>query len=304
MLRAFIALKTIACIAFKVTGVNDTYTPLRNSTQHVFHIHISKVGLSFENEVSRNIKQNAYGEAFNRKELFLTPLETGISPEENELYFSSLMLRNPRTHVVSLFNHCLLFKGRTFLRLRLPHFKRPTQAFYDVVEEGGIKSWLEHFVGSTNASQLDDLGCYEPINFQSRFVVTTVDKEGSASFYPPTTIIDRALQAIDFVGLLEYYRESHCLFGYQVTGTLPQNCADPCSRLTQASKNLHVHHGYKNTIGVDELDGQTLQLIDRLTTVDTHLYAAALRRFRHSARVAGISLEPCMRQKHGRIAPA
>ena len=324
LLRAIIALQAIACIAFGAMGGNYTDIPLREPRQKVFHIHISKVGLSFDRQVSRNIKQRAYGAAFSNRELFLTPVERGIQPEQNKIYFSSVMLRDPKAHVVSLFNHCVLFKPPTILSLRDPRlllrqkpiqFKliqsqyarisTPTPAFKRLVKEGGIKSWLQHFVGFTNGSKvyrrnppnLDDLGCYEPINFQSRFVVTSVDKEGNYSFYPPTTVIDRALQAIDFVGLLEYYTESHCLFGYQVTGTLPPDCSDPCARLNYAAEhNINITHGYIPDTSVSDLDGETLKILNQLTIVDAHLYAAAVRRFRLSARVAGISLEPCRQQ--------
>ena len=49
--------------------------------------------------------------------------------------------------------------------------------------------------------------------------------------------------------------------------------------------------GYIPDTSVSDLDGETLKILNQLTTVDAHLYAAAVRRFRLSARVAGISLE-------------
>eukprot|EP00622_Pseudochattonella_farcimen_P004408 FR739790.1.p1 GENE.FR739790.1~~FR739790.1.p1 ORF type:complete len:201 (+),score=7.80 FR739790.1:75-605(+) len=112
--------------------------------------------------------------------------------------------------------------------------------------------------------------------------------------YPPPDLVARALQATNFIGLLEFYPESLCLFGYQVNRKVPPNCVDPCKR--QAVRgHLNESHGYTNTVHIDDLDHETLELIDNLTTVDRTLYTAARRRFSLSAQEARISLTPCDR---------
>ena len=272
-------------------GSTPYHLVLLEPGQRVWYTHISKCGVSFQREVGQHILRRAYGRSLSQSQ-FYVPMEmspTWAQMKEGQ-FFGAVMLRNPRAHVVSLFNHCLHYPGQTWLTLRDDHLSRrsqPTPSFYDLVANGGLRKWLDHFLGS----EQDDLGCYEPVNFQSRFLVNVVDSEAARLTHPPPHLVERALYATHFVGLLEHYGASLCLFAFQVTGKLPEDCADPCRQ--SKVKHLHESHGYNNSVLVDDLDAATLALIDNLTRVDSRLYVAAKHRFRRSANAAGVSLQPC-----------
>ena len=148
--------------------------PFLANNQKVWHTHISKCGMSFEREVKQNIKNGAYGLRLDKRH-FYVPIEQAPTAQElkTQSYFTSVMFRDPRHHVVSLYNHCLSYRGQTWLSLRTPvtdrrwgvplpeeNFSQPSEAFYALVKQGGIRKWLEHFLTASHKEGLDDLGCY------------------------------------------------------------------------------------------------------------------------------------------------
>ena len=101
---------------------------------------------------------------------------------------------------------------------------------------------------------------------------------GKADAWPRPAELDAALAslaAVEVVGLLEFYKESLCLFAYLATGALPADCA--CAASDDGL--THTRHGVPAGYADEGLPDRVLRKIDALTGHDRALYNAGQARF-------------------------
>jgi len=201
-----------------------------------------------------------------------------FDPEKN-INSTMVMLRAPRGHVLSQYNHCATGGGEG-------GWKNLMAGTFDLVPKT-FGEWVMNYreLQIQNASNGiieihdDPYGCYRPIDRQSHILTCT-----QPDIYPAEVSIDAALHNMyeaEHVGILEAYQESMCLLHARKQGALPAwcNCND-AMQWGQADLS-HVSHnddGAAITL-MESIPEETLQVVDALTANDRMLYNAALQRF-------------------------
>jgi len=188
----------------------------------------------------------------------------------------TVMLREPRAHIYSLYmmSCCTMF-GQTF------GFK----VAEDVAEREpqppllrNVTAWLSWF-SQTNVTE--DFGTvYHPLNFQARHFTCLGEDPHHVELPEPTmdSIFAQFNSDYGFVGILERYQESMCLFVHMATGKLPAycDCDDPES--WDAFPERHEEYD-SPPHDIADLTSDDIRMIDALTQQDTALYAEGVRRF-------------------------
>lgn len=83
------------------------------------------------------------------------------------------------------------------------------------------------------------------------------------------------LKTMDFIGIMEFYQESLCLFQYQLMGSLPSNCNSDFIKDEKPRKFIRQHY--------DETDVpiEIRKKVDYLIKADIELYKEGLKIFFH-----------------------
>jgi len=206
--------------------------------------------------------------------------------------FHLMMLRSPRAHVMSQFLEC---KYDWWGKLVTQNTSFPRTLDDDL----GFAVWLDHFwpprayecdcddMANCDCLREDDFNCYNPHNMQARSLTCT----GTGPYHshhvaPDTGIVPSAQEAvanlgkIEWVGILELYDESLCLFFYKVEGRLRDHCA--CAQ--NNPERHHDSHGVPPH-NVENQAKAVLDLVDRITAVDQVVYRAAAHRVVNELRV-------------------
>eukprot|EP00316_Scyphosphaera_apsteinii_P023702 CAMPEP_0119335286 /NCGR_PEP_ID=MMETSP1333-20130426/89222_1 /TAXON_ID=418940 /ORGANISM="Scyphosphaera apsteinii, Strain RCC1455" /LENGTH=334 /DNA_ID=CAMNT_0007345795 /DNA_START=258 /DNA_END=1262 /DNA_ORIENTATION=- len=232
------------------------------------------------------------------------------------------MLRSPRSHVLSQFDH---LRGLAqspswfFSRMLSPSFPLSTNRKAD------FSTWLQHFHRSQRIADADcsrvwdrhwlnfsrqpcwyeppfdcvaplDFNGYNPHNMQARHLLCTHRPAfaghhvfADTGLEPDAAAAVSAMRRLDWVGLVELFSESLCVFRARWTGVVPADCQ--CSQQGQGplakSAKGNPHHGSGDRHGPgDELlsDPMHVAMIDAMTTVDVILYRAAATRLLESIR--------------------
>jgi len=147
----------------------------------------------------------------------------------------------------------------------------PESRFLDVKDwhelDGGGTIW--HFVNVP-------FQCYSPLSFQTQRLSCTKPME-----FPQKPDLDRAVQNMKgawFVGLVDAYQASICLFHAKLSNQLPAYCDCRKPELWNSFKghqeNTNEHHRK-----ISEYPPQVLELVDKLTVADRALYEAGRKRF-------------------------
>jgi hypothetical protein len=213
-------------------------------------------------------------------------------PHRKDDAFHLMMLRSPRAHVMSQFLECkydwwgkLVTQNTTFPRT--------------LDDDLGFAVWLDHFwpprayecdcadMGDCDCLRADDFNCYNPHNMQARSLTCTgTGPYNSHHVAQDTGIVPSAQEAvanlgkIEWVGILELYDESLCLFFYKVEGRLRDHCA--CEQ--NNPERHHDAHGVPPH-NVEDQAKAVLDLVDRITAVDQVVYRAAAHRVVNELRV-------------------
>uniref|UniRef100_A0A7S3YXJ2 Uncharacterized protein n=1 Tax=Lotharella globosa TaxID=91324 RepID=A0A7S3YXJ2_9EUKA len=210
--------------------------------------------------------------------------------------WQATMLREPRSHVLSMFFHCTYNQPNEELHPNsalkaensdLPRFhsRNDTSLSEARKKELDFKAfdlWLEHFNSSW---KLDDgyYGCYQPSNMQSRYLTcaesgwTHSHGVGSMEMLKPD--LDAAKETLNnmfFFGIKEEYHTSLCLYAYQSTGDFPESCE--CGFKGKELKSSEALHGIPPH-STDDLNAKQIKQIDALTGVDVQLYQYATALF-------------------------
>lgn len=183
------------------------------------------------------------------------------------------LFREPRAHVYSQYLECIDSSvGKEILKANAErHISN--DIFRDVT------SWLTHFSAEMNTSF--DGGCYNPVNMQARiFECSNGLRHGlSGKDRPlPIDVLYQHVERYKFVGIVERYQESVCLFAFLASGSLPKycDCEDHAKWMTLPV--MHEAHGVRGH-DVQDLSEFDLKMIDALTEKDAMIWQAAVQRF-------------------------
>mmetsp|Transcript_51518 Transcript_51518/g.149644 ORF Transcript_51518/g.149644 Transcript_51518/m.149644 type:complete len:323 (-) Transcript_51518:119-1087(-) len=237
--------------------------PRQEGQRAYFDIHIPKTaGISFLSDVKRFLPP---GQGYFSREACFEDSPDDFREQDVKLAF----FRSPASHVQSQFLECKYDK----------FFKRWRHHEYDVYFTN-ISSWLTYF----NSGHVNDFRCYHPENMQTRALTchSSYRYPGCHHKHEPMdfgTALSN-LQSLYFVGIVEMYQESLCLFHaklHNMTG-LPGYCN--CKNKTAWARfhGTHYHHSTPRH-SVQDLSHEDLKLISNLTALDTRLYWHAKQRF-------------------------
>eukprot|EP00798_Chlamydomonas_sp_ICE-L_P031214 gene31214-6363_t len=173
-----------------------------------------------------------------------------------------VMLQHPWKHVMDLFLECKydIWGLQVTRTLRKTAFPRGSLS----VATDGLIEWLAHFLPDEQGQQSDEqftYGCYNPRNFQTRYMITNAAPPGNEEERGPD--LARAKQAVKraaFVGISDFHFESLCLFHFHTTGTMLQEC--DCTKVGAPQAHHTAHHVRHHSI--DDLAFGLLKEIDDL----------------------------------------
>jgi len=236
--------------------------PRKTGKRAYFNIHIPKnAGCSVSVDIEQFLPE---GEGFwSRERCYGQEMEEHETGDMDMAFF-----REPVSHVHSQFLEC---KYDNNWRVAKKNFFRE--------EFETVTNWLTHFQGGAEQA---DFGCYHPYNMQTR-ALTCKDK--NCHHYDSEPSVKDALSNLDslgFIGLVEHYQASLCLFhakAHDMKEPLPTfcNCKDVAA--WNSFRSNHEGHGLPAHSVVD-LTQEDKAMIKALTRKDEQVYQKALRRFR------------------------
>uniref|UniRef100_A0A7S4DR64 Uncharacterized protein n=1 Tax=Lotharella globosa TaxID=91324 RepID=A0A7S4DR64_9EUKA len=184
------------------------------------------------------------------------------------------MIREPRSHVLSMFFHCT-YSHQKVPRLYTRNDTSLSDARRKSLDYKAFDMWLEFF-NSDWKLENGYYDCYHPRNMQSRYL-TCADNRWKFShgvgsmdmLKPDLEAAKETLNNMFYFGIKEEYETSLCMYVYQSTGQFPEACE--CGfegkqlRTTEVSHSIPPH-------SVDDLNAKQIEQIDALTEVDVQLY--------------------------------
>jgi len=167
---------------------------------------------------------------------------------------------------------------------------------------GNVTTWLTHFAENRSTTFQEQsyagekkrtkLPGYNPVNMQSRFfecidpnlqvdLAVSVPKDEPL---PMGALKDR-MEGYTFIGILERYQESICLFAFlssdwRVMGkkSLPTYCDCQNKELWESFSGQHEDHGVRSH-SVNDLSSHDLKMVDAISQRDAMLWRSAVKRF-------------------------
>jgi len=181
--------------------------------------------------------------------------------------------REPRAHVYSQYLECTEDGwGKEILKTNTAN-----GISNDIF--GDVSTWLAHFSADKNTTF--DGGCYNPVNMQSRTLEcsSNLHHHLSGEDWPlPIDVLRQRMEGYAFVGIVERYQESACLFVLLVSGSLPPYCDCEDHAMWKTFPGIHETHEVPSH-HVDDLSKLDLKRIDDLTERDAKLWQGAVKRF-------------------------
>jgi len=186
----------------------------------------------------------------------------------NSSSFNFVFLREPRKHVYSQFLECKYdwWGKKVTANTSFPR---------DSIDAIGMREWVNFFHDDWHPKK-GDFHCYNPWNMQTRYLATrdahhlsTIDLKE-----PSVAIAEKNLRNLDFVGCVDYYKESMCALSFVLDGTFFEGCV--CSE--NKVNFTHLTHGVPKH-SIEDLDETTIAKIDNMTTSDAKLYKRFLKSF-------------------------
>jgi len=187
--------------------------------------------------------------------------------------FNFVFLREPCKHVYSQFLEC---KYDTWGRDVTQHTSFPR----DSIDEAGMREWVNFFHDDWHPEKGDFNG-YNPWNIQTRYLTTDYLTMQDAHYLSPIDLKEPSiaiawnnLRSLDFVGCVDYYKESMCALNFVLDGTFFEGCV--CNE-HNATLKRKTHGVPKHSI--EDLDETTIAKIHNMTTSDAKLYKRFLKSF-------------------------
>jgi len=185
-----------------------------------------------------------------------------------------MFLREPRSHVQSLFYYCT--ESDWGLNMTENWQREPALS--------NLPSWLTYYSDGTYYMMNSTFNCFAPLNYQARHLSCS-GKGINISLQDHAPQVQEAvdaMNALDVVGIVERYQESICLVAASTGRALPSycNCEDEEAWATFPELDESIsRHNVTTKHGVNELSSHEIEMIDRINVVDTALYKAAVQRF-------------------------
>jgi hypothetical protein len=246
LIREFVANRTLDKRSLPAVG-NST-----SSFGKAYFLHIPKTGgHSFDTD-GREIFQS------------LDEGETCYSLVASETVVT--FFRDPRLHVVSQYWHCV---GAGHPVPGLGKWAHEWAEF--------MKSEPLHNMTDKHRKEQMRYPCFNPINKQIQKMTCS-----QADRYPNVIDVDLAIRnmnSVSFVGLLELYPESLCVFHAKASGKMPRSC--DCRHRDEGG---FWHHNFGFNHHRLPKNESILKDVDALTQADRKLYEAASTRFMQDLR--------------------
>lgn len=178
---------------------------------------------------------------------------------ENALY-NYLIVREPRTHVLSQYFHCT---------------EAPIHANKHLMPD--LTTWLERWVEAMDNPALEttnqEYHCYRPINLQSEF----------ATFDPDRHSIEDLREKAVVVGTKGTFHPTLCAITIEWNGFVPPacNCSSSSPPKRRRTEQSYFSHGVKHHGDSYSTSSYQDQLIHKLTEKDRVLYSYAERLIEH-----------------------
>lgn len=263
-----------------------TYMMASGASDVLFHLHIPKTaGVSFFLDASRVLSSiGGRLQVFSSEGCYSWADAMNLYPFKGRIVGSALMLRNPRAHVLSQYFFCIKPDRPARDLQQMPQsFEEWIQAWTNIREHGGLN---RNFLAAQNWAPVNEtelpFSCFSPVNLQTQHLACQRPFEYRYGFADDVklSLAVHNMNVSYFVGLVEAYRESMCLFHAKIVGVLPAACACNSTREDHPFvDNLnHARHGVlpHNLRSYSE---DTLRIVDDLTDLDATLYAAGRDRF-------------------------
>mmetsp|Transcript_5785 Transcript_5785/g.21058 ORF Transcript_5785/g.21058 Transcript_5785/m.21058 type:complete len:339 (+) Transcript_5785:114-1130(+) len=274
--------------------------PAEDLTQRAIFLHIPKTGGTTFNKDVHFRKAKRYGISFAQFET-TQGNEQCLSSFDTEGKTLLMLVRDPRTHVLSEFMHCATSnaKGAPLRRQRFndtrrrlgktpfPTTSNSTYTLYDSFDE-----WVSWYIdargGGDDARLVQPLGeeerfdfCYTPINLQTYALVGSgsnhvqtpeeVERLWNQQFADTLRRAREAAASFHWVGLLEYYQQSICMLHFTLYRRAAPYCDCRNPRSWKAFHPDHDRHGVRPH-SIHQVAAATLRKVDRITRADRALY--------------------------------
>jgi len=211
----------------------------------------------------------------------MSELRPQIYSEEScyneHVFFNSTftMLRNPREHILSAYLECKTSPDWfSAVLVGGPEREYVPDTFEEYVHDWAVWQEEGNITGSWGYTE-DPLTCYRPIDFQSQRLTCN-----TAMTYSPidSSLALENMRELEYLGILEAYQESICIFQAKITGSLPQYCDCTNSTAWLSFSEEQNSHGVPEH-DINDYSSTVLEEIDSITTSDRPLYKAAVERF-------------------------
>jgi len=233
-----------------------SYTRWSLDEAEFHHVHIPRVGgASWRNDVTKIIPTTAN---------FIT--EERCFPE-SEGRLAMVLLRKPLGQPLSIWQQCAHSSVHDWAKENIPP---------------DFNAWIEGWHAIRPDGPKGAFCCANPIDMQSYRMSCgrgTIGF-GSQRRMVAEADVDLAIENMKkafFVGILEAYDESFCLFEARVTGNLPKYCN--CADTKMWARRPQLSHRKDQELNVMEYPPATLKKLGELTAGDAKLYNAGLKRF-------------------------
>jgi len=275
---------------------------LQVEQESVYHLHIPKVAGTSLSRLAAVVVRDS-GRTFSSSE--------GCFDHSNDRDLVISMVREPHRHIQSMFRYCLgkeEFKNQEHYdshsgqALRYVEAIQGTELITDAFEDW-LRAWAEMLDAGTAHGYFPvsgtrpvgtypsglQLNCYAPVNLQAhRFQCEDPD------VWPDQLSADvpiHNMHSLWVLGLQEEYEASACLLYARAHGALLAGCScDSRAQLKLPRTNANdgnAQHLY--SVASPVVSDEARELLDRLTSLDRHLYEAAVVRFHED--VAAVEAE-------------
>ncbi|CAE7761860.1 CACNA1A [Symbiodinium sp. CCMP2592] len=236
----------------------------------VFHLHIPKVaGCSTVHDLGQIVgRENLYSDeicfSFSKLAVF---------------HHTVVMLRRPRDHVFSMYQHCYSGGGPGYYAALKLMNAAPGEPGFSLPDTFGkwIHSWVTKPHFGFYGVYADEFHCYFPKDLQSHRMTCALPDEREATVSVAAAIEN--MKTASMVGITEAYHESMCLFAAKLTGSLPSYCDCENSTAWSAFEGTDEDHGVSYNDTVEAQPPDVLAGVDYLTQGDRQLYNASVERF-------------------------
>ena len=186
------------------------------------------------------------------------------------------MVRRPLDHVLSMYHQCTQTPNPILMKRGVG----VGEPGYDMPDTFGewVHAWVEKPREDYEAALWENMfHCKNPINMISHQLLCTSMNQHFATINSTAAI--SALESISFVGILEAYHESFCLFVAGSRHFLPSHCNCEDEAEWNSFNQTKEEHGHEYTDRIDDYPEEVLQDVEELSKVDKIIYQKGMERF-------------------------